>query len=175
MQAVLVQGQLKLDRLQGDLGQREQARDRLELQVNTLESPDRLAQAAGQLGMVPAPQVMFLYADPAAGTDHPPTTGPVATPDTLAASPPTTAPAPPPAGANGTSNADADAAAPGGNAEGTTRATVAATADATVAAIPAGTAGASGAGAGAANGAADLSGLVAGGTGVLSPYPAAHG
>ena len=81
MQAVLVQGQLRLDQLQGDLAQREQDRDRLELQVNTLESPDRLAQAATALGMVPAPQVLFLYADPAAGGEAP--RGPVATPDTL--------------------------------------------------------------------------------------------
>lgn len=91
MQAVLVQGQLHLDQLQGDVAQREQDRDRLELQVNTLESPDRLAQAATALGMVPAPQVMFLYADPAAAGEAP--RGPLPTPDTLVPTPTTTPPA----------------------------------------------------------------------------------
>ena len=62
LQAALVQGQLRLDRLHADVNSQEEARDRLALQVNSLESPERLADAARGQGMVPAPDVVFLYA-----------------------------------------------------------------------------------------------------------------
>jgi cell division protein FtsB len=113
MQAVLVQGQLRLDQLQSDLSQREQDRDRLDLEVNTLESPDRLAGAAQALGMVPAPQVLFLYADPAAGSAKDAPQGPVAVPDTLAASAP---------GATATPGATASPGATVSGANGSVRA-----------------------------------------------------
>jgi hypothetical protein len=118
MQAVLVQGQLRLDRLQGDLARREQDRDGLDLQVNTLESPDRLAQAATALGMVPAPQVLFLYGDPAAAGEPP--RGPAATPDTLAPTRPSAAAPDAPAPAAPTPAAPAaTVAAPGPAPTGT--------------------------------------------------------
>jgi cell division protein FtsB len=61
-QAVLVQGQLELDRLDRELATREEVRDKLAVQVATLESPARLEAVARQLGMVDPPDVVFLDA-----------------------------------------------------------------------------------------------------------------
>lgn len=66
MQAVLVQGQLRLDELNGGLADRQVILDKLQLRVDTLEAPDRLAREAAGLGMVEAPEVVFLYAKPLA-------------------------------------------------------------------------------------------------------------
>ena len=55
MQAVLVQGQLRLDQLQGDLASASRTETASSSQVNTLESPDRLAQAAHGVGHGPRP------------------------------------------------------------------------------------------------------------------------
>jgi hypothetical protein len=68
MQAVLVQGQLKLDKLDGEVSARETVRNRLQAQIDQLESPDRLAQQAGAIGMVTPPEVVFLYASPPAAS-----------------------------------------------------------------------------------------------------------
>jgi hypothetical protein len=64
MQAVLVQGQLRLDALQRDIGARDTAKGRLQVKIDLLESPDRLAREAKALGMVTPPEVIFLYAPP---------------------------------------------------------------------------------------------------------------
>ncbi|MPY96250.1 MAG: hypothetical protein GEV08_25260 [Acidimicrobiia bacterium] len=62
LQAVLVQGQLELDRLDRDMQAREVTRDKLALEVATLESPSRIETTARQLGMVDPPDVVFLEA-----------------------------------------------------------------------------------------------------------------
>jgi cell division protein FtsB len=65
-QAVLVQGQLELDRIDRAMAVREVAREKLVLQVATLESPSRIEETARQLGMVDPPDVVFLEVAPPA-------------------------------------------------------------------------------------------------------------
>ncbi|MEZ5233135.1 MAG: hypothetical protein R2749_10560 [Acidimicrobiales bacterium] len=60
MQAVLVQGQLQLDRLDRQISQREQERARLEIDVATAEAPERIQAAAAANGLVSPPDVVFL-------------------------------------------------------------------------------------------------------------------
>lgn len=82
MQAVLVQGQLKLDALQREISSRETAKDRLQVKIDLLESPDRLAREAKAQGMVMPPEVPFIYspyassASSEAAAAAPPTSGP---------------------------------------------------------------------------------------------------
>jgi hypothetical protein len=83
MQAVLVQGQLKLDKLDGEVSARETVRNRLQAQIDQLESPDRLAQQAGAIGMVTPPEVVFLYASPPAASASAASAATAATPTTL--------------------------------------------------------------------------------------------
>ncbi len=79
LQAVLVQGQLRLDQLDRDMTGDVEAREQLQLQVATLEAPSRIEETARQLGMVPPPEVVFLEAP----------SGPVASPSTsVAVAPP---------------------------------------------------------------------------------------
>ncbi len=60
MQAVLVQGQLKLDRIDRDIAARQDDVERLRVQVATLETPARIQQAAIGNGLVPPPEILFL-------------------------------------------------------------------------------------------------------------------
>jgi hypothetical protein len=60
MQAVLVQGQLRLDRVHHDIETRQEALDKLATEVATLEAPDRIQRAATEFGMVQPPDVVFL-------------------------------------------------------------------------------------------------------------------
>jgi hypothetical protein len=83
MQAVLVQGQLKLDKLDGEVSARETVRNRLQAQIDQLESPDRLAHQAGAIGMVTPPEVVFLYASPPAASASAASAATAATPTTL--------------------------------------------------------------------------------------------
>ena len=76
-QAVLVQGQLELDRLDRELAAREEARERLAVEVATLESPARLEAVARQLGMVDPPDVVFLDVPASPAVAAAPLPGPV--------------------------------------------------------------------------------------------------
>jgi len=60
LQAVLVQGQLKLDQLDREIRQRETERSRREVEVATAESPDRIQAEAVNHGLVTPPDVVFL-------------------------------------------------------------------------------------------------------------------
>jgi hypothetical protein len=60
MQAVLVQGQLRLDRVHHDIETRQDRLDKLATEVATLEAPDRIQRAATEFGMVQPPDVVFL-------------------------------------------------------------------------------------------------------------------
>ncbi len=57
---MLTQNQFRLDALQDQALERQAEFDRLRLQVAELESPDRIVADAQQLGMVPAPKVVYL-------------------------------------------------------------------------------------------------------------------
>jgi cell division protein FtsB len=63
MQAVLVQGQLELDRIDSDIANLEQQRDRLESTLAGLESPDQITARARAEGMVSPPEVITLTAE----------------------------------------------------------------------------------------------------------------
>ncbi|MDH4147664.1 MAG: hypothetical protein OEY23_21105 [Acidimicrobiia bacterium] len=80
MQAVLVQGQLRLDALNRDVETRLATVDRLELEVSTLEAPDRLAEEARRLGMVEPPEIAFLEASRSAPPTSAAPTGAAPTP-----------------------------------------------------------------------------------------------
>ncbi len=60
LQAVLVQGQLKLDQLDREIRQLEAERSRREVEVATAESPDRIQAEAVSHGLVTPPDVVFL-------------------------------------------------------------------------------------------------------------------
>jgi cell division protein FtsL len=60
LQALIVQGQTRLDRLDRDVTEAVARRDRLGLQLAELESPDRIVAEARRLGMVDAPVVVYL-------------------------------------------------------------------------------------------------------------------
>lgn len=71
LQAVLVQGQMKLDIAQRDIAKQELAREELTLEVAALEAPDRIESAARELGLVRPPQVLFLTALPTSAAPPP--------------------------------------------------------------------------------------------------------
>ena len=67
---VLVSGQERLDRLETRVAEQQDRYQRLRLSVAQLESPQRIvAEAAGRLGMVPAPATTYLTPSGAAGAD----------------------------------------------------------------------------------------------------------
>ncbi len=60
LQALIVQGQTRLDQLDRELAEASTQRDRLGLRLAELESPDRIVAEARRLGMVEAPLVVYL-------------------------------------------------------------------------------------------------------------------
>jgi hypothetical protein len=60
LQAVLVQGQLELDRLDRDIRELTAEKAKREVDVATAESPDRIQAAAAANGLVSPPEVVFL-------------------------------------------------------------------------------------------------------------------
>ncbi len=60
MQAILVQGQLRLDRAHQDIEARQEVLDKLATEVATLEAPARIQRVAADFGMVQPPDVVFL-------------------------------------------------------------------------------------------------------------------
>ena len=60
LQALIVQGQTRLDQLDREVAEAVAHRDRLGLQLAELESPDRIVAEARRLGMVDAPVVVYL-------------------------------------------------------------------------------------------------------------------
>ncbi len=60
LQALLVQGQLRLDQLDQEIGQLETERARRVVDVATAESPDRIQAEAVNHGLVTPPDVVFL-------------------------------------------------------------------------------------------------------------------
>jgi hypothetical protein len=67
--SMLVSGQERLDGLNEQV-QREQARnERLHLRAASLESPERIVEAAKGLGLVPAGETTWLNPNPTPGTD----------------------------------------------------------------------------------------------------------
>ena len=64
MQAVLVQGQMKLDAVSRTISTREKERELVALVVAEREAPDRIQRAAAELGLVQPPNVVFLQAVP---------------------------------------------------------------------------------------------------------------
>jgi len=60
LQALIVQGQTGLDRLDRELAEAGARHDRLLLSLAELESPDRVVAEARRLGMVDAPVVVYL-------------------------------------------------------------------------------------------------------------------
>jgi cell division protein FtsL len=74
--ALLIEGQLRLDRLDEEVAEEQARYERLRLDVAELESPERILADAQQMGMVPPEDVTWLTpdqtadsstADPAAG------------------------------------------------------------------------------------------------------------
>jgi hypothetical protein len=78
MQAILVQGQLRLDRVHTDIEARQETVDKLATEVATLEAPARIQQAAVEFGMVQPPDVVFLA--PTTVDPLPPEAAPAADP-----------------------------------------------------------------------------------------------
>jgi hypothetical protein len=60
LQAVLVQGQLRLDQLDREIARQEAERARFEIDVAGAEAPERIQQAAMDNGLVSPPDVVFL-------------------------------------------------------------------------------------------------------------------
>jgi hypothetical protein len=60
LQAVRVQGQLRLDRLDRDLRERKALEAHREVQLAAAEAPDRIQAAAAEAGLVSPPEVVFL-------------------------------------------------------------------------------------------------------------------
>jgi hypothetical protein len=59
-QALLVQEQLRLDRMERRVAAEQARYERNRLEVARLESPERIVNAAHELGMVPPDQVIYL-------------------------------------------------------------------------------------------------------------------
>lgn len=78
LQAVLVQGQLELDAQARELEELEEQRDRLAIEVTTLEAPARIEETARDLGLVRPPEVV--YVEPPSPGSSPSTVVPAATP-----------------------------------------------------------------------------------------------
>jgi len=66
-QALLVQGQQRLDDLDGRIAESTRTQQELRLRVAELESPARVVEAAQRLGMVPPDDVTYLTPTPGAG------------------------------------------------------------------------------------------------------------
>lgn len=60
MQAVLVAGQLRLDRAHSAIAERQASIDKLMTEVAELEAPDRIQAEAVEFGLVQPPEVVFL-------------------------------------------------------------------------------------------------------------------
>ena len=77
-QAFLVQGQARLDHLNGQIASEQQTSRQLQLKLAQLESPSRIVNAARALGMIDAGDVVYLQPsasdDAAARYSAPPTT-----------------------------------------------------------------------------------------------------
>lgn len=69
LQTVLVQGQIRLDGLQAELAEAQVQVQNLRAEVGQLESPDRVLEAAGARGMVPATDVQSVV--PEVGSSAP--------------------------------------------------------------------------------------------------------
>ena len=101
-QALLVQGQARLDHLNAQIATQRQTSQQLELQLAQLDSPARIVNAARALGMIDAGDVVYLQPSPSddaaarwTPSATPPTTAttvPAATPPTTATTVPATAP-----------------------------------------------------------------------------------
>lgn len=63
--ALLIEGQLRLDRLDQQVAEEQSRYERLRLDVAELESPERILADAQQMGMVPPDQVVWLTPDQA--------------------------------------------------------------------------------------------------------------
>lgn len=93
-QALLVQGQDRLDELQRSLTEQEAIAERQQLQLAELQSPERVVAAATeQLGMVPPSDVVHLRSDPsddatiAVAPEYPDDAGPSVAAEAPAATP----------------------------------------------------------------------------------------
>ena len=79
-QAFLVQGQARLDHLNGQIATERQTSKQLQLQLAQLDSPSRIVTAAALLGMIDAGDIVYLQPaasdDAAARYTPPPTTQP---------------------------------------------------------------------------------------------------
>jgi cell division protein FtsL len=83
--ALLIQGQAGVDELDQRVATAQARYQRLRLQVAELESPQRIAQAARDMGMVPAGQTVWLTPDEPAPADDAPDAGLEERTDTSAA------------------------------------------------------------------------------------------
>jgi hypothetical protein len=89
-QAFLVQGQARLDHLNGQIATERESSKQLQLQLAQLDSPSRIVTAARALGMIDAGDIVYLQ--PAASDDAasrytaPPTTAGTTTPTTSGSS-----------------------------------------------------------------------------------------
>lgn len=70
-QALLVQGQQRLDRLEADITASTDRYHELRLEVAELEAPDQVIAAATELGMVPPAEVIYLTPDAATPVEGP--------------------------------------------------------------------------------------------------------
>jgi cell division protein FtsL len=66
--ALLIEGQLRLDRLDQQVAEEQARYERLRLDVAELESPERILTDAQEMGMVPPQDVTWLTPDQAAAT-----------------------------------------------------------------------------------------------------------
>jgi cell division protein FtsL len=73
--ALLIEGQLRLDRLDQQVSQEQARYERLRLDVAELESPERILTDAQEMGMVPPQDVTWLTPEQAAATGAAPTEG----------------------------------------------------------------------------------------------------
>jgi hypothetical protein len=96
-QALLVQGQARLDHLNSQITQQRQESNQLRFQLAQLEAPDRIATRAAQLGMIDPGNVVYLAPSPdddakAALTPSAAATATTSAPAARPATPSTTAP-----------------------------------------------------------------------------------